>query len=117
VPGLVGAYGGTSWAAINTITNKVVNDKSGNDGTPPDFAWVGRGYDGNQAHVRGYEASFRLAPGDYGIILHMDVWDAGATQTSATPGLPGSGPALHLFCAPVTGADNMSWSRMKRLFK
>jgi hypothetical protein len=117
VPGLVGAYGGTSWVAINTIINKVVSDGSGNDGTPPDFAWVGRGYDGNQTHARGYEASFHLTPGDYGIILHMDVRDSGATQTSATPGFPGSAPALRILCQPVTGTESMSWTRVKGLYR
>jgi hypothetical protein len=117
VPGLIIPPEVNSWIAIDGPSNKVVNEVSGDDGTPPDFAWVGLGYDGDTLHVRGYEASFPLAEGDYVIILHTKVFDGGGAQTSASPGAPGSGPALHLECPPTTGTENTSWSKVKRLYQ
>jgi hypothetical protein len=92
---------GTAWIAIDTQSNKVVTDGSGNDGTPPDFAWVGQGYDGDSTHAQGYEASFYLAPGTYEIIVHVNVFDGGTTQTSGTPGFPSNGPTLDISCDPT----------------
>jgi hypothetical protein len=54
---------------------------SGNDGTPPDFAWVGLNTAGDRATA--YEASFPLAEGSYKLVAHVDVEDNGA-QTSGT---------------------------------
>ncbi|MFZ1948278.1 MAG: hypothetical protein WAW06_12080 [bacterium] len=93
VPGVIGYIdltAVTSWIAVDGISRKVVNEVSGNDGIPPDFAWIDRGYDGNLQHVRGYEASFTLVPGSYEIIAHTDVWDT-KSQTSATSGFPKRG--------------------------
>lgn len=115
VPGLIVAGATTAWIAINSQNNKVVNEGSGNDGTPPDFAWVGRGYDGDQSHVLGYEASFVLALGTYNIIAHVDVLDASAAQTSASPGFPGTGPQLVLAC--LVGAESSTWSGIKDLYR
>src|SRR5205809_2852194 len=92
----------TAWVAINAQNNKLVTENSGDDGIPPDFEWIGQGYDGNPQHVRGYEASFPLAPGSYNIIFHVDVIDPSGAQTSASPGFPGTGPALLIDC--TTGA-------------
>jgi len=116
VPGLIDTSATTAWIAINAQNNKVVNEISDDDGTPPDFAWVDLGYDGNPLHTRGYEASFPLPEGDYSIIVHIDVFDAGGAQTSAGPGFPGTGPALHLVC-PVTATESASWSQVKGLYK
>ncbi len=95
VAGCIDAHDVTSWIAIDRVNRKVVNQESGNDGTPPDFAWVGAGFDGDPAHALGYEASFLIAPGTTHIIIaHLQVWDDGAEQGSATEGSPGTGPQL-----------------------
>lgn len=105
VPGYIDLTATTGWIAIDRQNNKVVNENSSDDGIPPDFAWIDRGYDGNPQHMRGYEASFLILPGTYEIIAHIDVWDDGegapvAVQTSATPGFPKSGPDLVILDAP-----------------
>ncbi|HVP57057.1 MAG TPA: hypothetical protein VMU02_03080 [bacterium] len=94
VVGFIDAVADDAWVAIDAINAKVVNQESGNDGVPPDFAWVGRAYDGDSSHVQGYEASFYMVPGDYLIIAHIEVLDEGQ-QTSATDnGFPHTGPEL-----------------------
>ena len=105
----------TAWVAINNQNNKVVTENSGDDGIPPDFEWVGQGYDGNPQHVRGYEASFTIVPGSYHIIFHIDVIDASGAQTSASPGFPGDGPALTIDC--LTGARTATWGALKLIYK
>jgi hypothetical protein len=105
----------TAWVAINAQNNKVVTENSGDDGIPPDFDWIGQGYDGNPQHVRGYEASFPLAPGSYNIIFHVDVIDPSGAQTSASPGFPGTGPALLIDC--TTGARATSWGTLKLIYR
>jgi len=105
----------TAWVAINAQNNKVVTENSGDDGIPPDFQWIGQGYDGNPQHVRGYEASFPLAPGSYNIIFHVDVIDPSGAQTSASPGFPGTGPALVIDC--TTGAHGTSWGSLKLIYR
>ena len=49
-------------------TDKLVDGNSGNNGTPPDFAYIG---------ATGWEASFHLAPGSYigdgGLNIHAEV--------------------------------------------
>ena len=105
----------TAWVAINQQNNKVVTENSGDDGIAPDFQWVGQGYDGNAQHVRGYEASFPLAPGSYNIIFHVDVVDASGAQTSASPGFPGTGPALVISC--TTPVHSSSWGAVKQIYR
>jgi uncharacterized repeat protein (TIGR01451 family) len=73
----------SAWIAIDGEASKVVTGSSGDDGTPPDFAWVDQGFDGNSNHARGWEGSFSLAPGSYKILVHVNVFDDGASQTSA----------------------------------
>ena len=55
-------------------TGKLVSGQSGNDGTPPDFAWV----DGDGTLARGFEASGPLAPGTYTIRAHILIADDSA---------------------------------------
>ena len=105
----------TAWVAINAQNNKVVTENSGDDGIPPDFEWIGQGYDGDPSHVRGYEASFPIAPGSYNIIFHVDVIDASGAQTSASPGFPGTGPAVQMDC--TTGAHAQSWGSLKLIYR
>ena len=107
---------GTAWIAIDAQNNKFVTDGSGDDGVPPDFAWIDPGFDGDPTHARGYEASFHLWPGTYAIIVHLDVFDAGDLQTSGTPGFPGTGPSLVLACSP-TAAEHATWSRIKTAYR
>ena len=59
---------------------KYVDGQSGDDGTPPDFAWVGL----SGATATGWEASANVAPGSYTINVHAQVNDGGL-QTSAVP--------------------------------
>ena len=115
VPGLIVAGSTTAWVAIDAQNNKVVSEASGNDGTAPDFAWVGQGYDGNQSHVLGYEASFVLTLGTYNIIAHVDVLDASAQQTSAAVGFPQTGPQILLGCS--VGVQSSTWASIKRLYQ
>ena len=120
-PGVVGYHNDpegsdvTSWIAIDTQSNKVVNEQAENDGGAPDFMWVGEGFDGDLSHMLGYETSFTIIPGNYNIITHMQVLDELGQQTSATLGFPGTGPDLILSCAvPV---DNSTWGRVKTLYR
>jgi hypothetical protein len=105
----------TAWVAINAQNNKVVTENSGDDGIPPDFQWIGQGYDGDASHVRGYEASFPIAPGSYNIIFHVDVIDASGAQTSASPGFPGTGPAVEMDC--TTPTHSSSWGSLKLIYR
>lgn len=88
-----------AWAAINGISHKVFTGASVNDATQPNFAWVEKGYDGHNNHAKGYEASFRLAQGNYQIIIHLKVLDDGECETSATQGLK---CGIDLFVVPET---------------
>ena len=97
IPAIVST--GDAWAAIDDISNKVFTGASVNDANQPNFAWVGQSYDGNSNHALGYEASFSLAQGNYLIILHIQVYDDGETQTSATAGLKAG---IDLFVVPET---------------
>jgi hypothetical protein len=105
----------TAWVAINAQNNKVVTENSGDDGIPPDFQWIGQAYDGDPQHVRGYEASFPIAPGSYNIIFHVDVIDSSGGQTSASPGFPGTGPPVVIDCA--TKAATPSWGTLKLIYR
>jgi len=68
-------------AFIKINGSKVVDGNSGDDGTPPDFEWVGRSGDGHYAE--GWEASASLAEGSYTLDVHTNVFDDGEQQTSA----------------------------------
>ena len=86
VNALASGWESAAWAAIGSVSNKVYTGMSGNDGVPPDFAWVGLSADGLTA--LGYEASFQLDTGSWCIIVHIQVFDSDASQTSATAGSP-----------------------------
>ena len=60
---------------------KYVDGNSGDDGTSPDFAWVGL----SGATATGWEGAFTITPGSYTINVHTQVNDGGS-QTSAVPG-------------------------------
>ncbi len=88
---------GDAWAAINNIYHKVFTGYSINDDNQPNFAWVRRGYDGNNNHAKGFEASFRIAPGEYQIIIHLKVLDDCECETSVTAGCKAG---IDLFVVP-----------------
>jgi hypothetical protein len=98
-PAKVLASANDAWATINGDPHKVYTGSSGNDGTPPDFAWVGL----NGGFAQGYEASFSIDPGTYTIVVHVEANDgSGNAQTSAFPGFNsnfGSPTQLVLDCS------------------
>jgi len=65
-----------AWAAVGSFSNKVSFTQ---------FAWVDQGYDGDSGHAKGWEASFAVDPGEYDLWVHINVFDAGESQTAATP--------------------------------
>lgn len=102
-----------AWVAVNGVANKQVNDGSGNNGTPPDFAWVNVVVGPHGERADGYEAAFYLEPGSHSLFVHANVFDDGEAQTSATPGSPFSGIDLVLNC--TTPVEPTTWGLIKRL--
>jgi len=94
IPVLASGYEDDAWTKNLAVPGNAYDGNSGNDGTPPDFAWVGLSADGKTA--QGYEASFELGPGSYKIVIHVEVFDEGEAQTSATVGFPKDGTDLLL---------------------
>lgn len=89
---------GIAALALNNSGGTVVTGNSGNNGVPPDFAWVGVGFDGNPNHARGFEASFAMPPGSYQIFATMGVVLDGIDRVANTLGYPTSAPALVVSC-------------------
>ncbi|MFC1980894.1 hypothetical protein ACFLVN_01440, partial [Chloroflexota bacterium] len=96
IPALAKGWESSAWAAIGKVSNKVYTGMSGNDGIPPDFAWVGLSADGLTA--QGYEASFQLDNGTWTIMIHVEVFDSEASQTSASTGSPKTGLGFTIIC-------------------
>ena len=69
-----------AWIAVNLISNKVVSKTSGNNGVPPDFAWLSTN--------DGYEASFSAAAygSSFTLKAHINV-DGGQTSGSTWVGV------------------------------
>lgn len=84
--------------ALNTSGNTVVFGSSGNNGVPPDFAWVGVGFNGNPNQALGFEASFSMPPGAYQIFATLGVVLGGVNSEVITLGYPNSAPALVVSC-------------------
>ena len=99
VNALASGWESAAWAAIDKVSNKVYTGASGNNGTPPDFAWVGLSADNLTA--QGYEASFQLDPGNWSIMIHIEVFDSSASQTSATAGFPKIFLPLEVVCLGI----------------
>lgn len=78
-------------------TGKLVSGDSGNDGTPPDFAWVHP--DGTLAD--GFEASGSLAPGNYSLRVHILRPDDSADGYAQVDNIGRADP-LKLVCASAT---------------
>jgi hypothetical protein len=78
----------------NSIT--LVNGNSGDDGTAPDFQWVGL----NGDSALGWEASAIIAPGNYtNLNVHTNVWDE--DHNSQTSAVAGRSIELDLNCSPT----------------
>jgi len=118
-PGVIGYADPTqesdAWIALDVHSEKVVSIFSGNDGIPPDFAWVGRGYDGDLNHALGYEASFYASSLTHMIFVHIDVWDE-ELQTSALVGHPQVGAELLLPCVS-NALRGTSFGAIKALYR
>lgn len=89
-------YNAMAWTSIIGTNGKAYTGNSGNNGIPSDFAWIGLGFDGNPNHALGYEASYQLGLGQRNIVIHIEVFDSAADQTSATVGFPLVGTPLLL---------------------
>mgnify|MGYP006278308675 CR=1 FL=1 len=79
-----------AWIKIGNDNDPVVSNHDNNDGTPPDFAWVGRYTEGENEYAEGWEASFHLATNetyDYQVKAHCNVYEDGEAQTAATDNL------------------------------
>ena len=78
-------------------SDKLVDAGSGNDGTPPDFAWIGLNEDGTEA--QGWEASTLLDKSVYdNFNVHTQVFDDGEEQTAA---VAGRAICLKIVCPPT----------------
>lgn len=77
-------------------SGKLTDPSDGNDGTPPDFAWV----NGDGTLADGWEASGPLAPGSYTIRAHVLVADDSADGYTPMD-LIGRNAALVIDCAGV----------------
>ena len=75
---------------------KAVSGLSGDDGTPPDFAWVHP--DGTFAD--GFEASLSLAPGTYTIRAHILIDDNTSDGYTSYDTVPRDGPLVLSCTAP-----------------
>jgi hypothetical protein len=82
-------------------TGKAVSGTSGNDGTPPDFAWVNP--DGTFAD--GFEASIPLAPGSYTLRVHILIADDTEDGYTSYDTIPRDGP-LVLACEGPTESSS-----------
>lgn len=103
------------WAAINDHSNKVVQYSSGNDGTPPDFAWVGLYSTPDGDMSLGWEGSFPLLPGSYRLFVGSRVIDSGKVETAANRGHTMTGLPLVLDCTvPV---EQSTWGKVKGLYR
>jgi hypothetical protein len=77
-------------------SGKLTDPSDGNDGTPPDFAWV----NGDGTLADGWEASGPLAPGSYTIRVHVLVADNSADGYTPMD-LIGRNVALEIDCGGV----------------
>jgi hypothetical protein len=107
----------TMWVAIDRHNNKVLDGNSGDDGTPPDFAWVEVEQTPWGEKAAGWEGSFTLMPGTYTIMVHTRVLDPSpeTVQTSYTAGSPETGLPMTLDCTvPV---ERSTWGKVKSLYQ
>jgi len=105
--------GVSSWVAIGSAAAHAVDSRCGNDGVPPDFAWVEPGFDGDPSHVRGFEASVPLGPTNTTIFIHQNPFDAvpsGEQHVSSQ-----SGTQMVISC--TTGTESSTWSQLKMLYR
>jgi hypothetical protein len=92
-----------SFASLQGQT--LVDGATGDDGVAPDFQWVDRGYDGDNNHARGWEASAVVQSGNYAdLYVQTRVL---ANNRDVTSSLLGQGEALELKCSVAIG--NIVW--------
>ncbi len=82
---------------------KLVSGESGDDGIPPDFAWVGQ----IGSAARGFEASGVVVPGEHTIRAHILMFDDSADGYLTIDSNPPTGP-LSLSCPSGTSAPSGS---------
>jgi hypothetical protein len=91
----------------------VVDDNSGNDGTPPDFSWVPTSID-PQSNTEGYEASFPLVPGGpYEIEAHINI--ANADNTEGRTSSSGRGDSF-IFVQPTCPTESLAINKTANPF-
>ncbi len=78
-------------------SGKLVSGESGNNGTPPDFAWV----NSDGALADGYEVSAPLAPGSYTIRAHVLIPDDSADGYASIDNVSRATP-LEIVCTQPT---------------
>ena len=113
--GCTEAGGGAAGAAVGAVDSKTVGEPSGNARFLPYSMWVGRACDGDSTHAIGYEAAFRIMPGTYTLLAHVDVLDGGR-WTLATTGFPGNAPAL-VIPEASSSTQPASWGAIKALYR
>ncbi|MEK6721138.1 MAG: hypothetical protein AABZ33_10790 [Chloroflexota bacterium] len=82
---------------------KLVSGESGDDGIPPDFAWVGQ----IGSAARGFEASGVVLPGEHTIRAHILMFDDSADGYLTIDSNPPTGP-LSLSCPSATSGPSGS---------
>ena len=113
VTGYVGQS--TAWIALDLENPKAVSQGSGNDGTPPDFAWVGQSYDGSPQHVRGFEASLWMAPGDHLIVVQAGILNP-ADGVPAIASIPAGGAEISI-PVPAIEIEQTSFGAVRALYR
>ncbi|MBI5877673.1 MAG: hypothetical protein HZB53_08490 [Chloroflexi bacterium] len=91
--------GNDAWIAVNTISNKVVSQSSGNNGVAPDFAWL--------TTNNGFEASFPAASYGTSFTLKAHI-NVNSGNTSGTPGFVQVTIACPSISASTTRSGNLA---------
>jgi hypothetical protein len=109
----------SDFAFVKINGSKVVDNNSGDDGFPPDFAWVNRDDTTSPPTADGWEASFSITDGTYQLNVHTQVNDQdGTAQTAAvddrniplTIDCDPTAVTLESFAAqPIAGSVNLAW--------
>jgi hypothetical protein len=77
-----------------------------------DFAWINQGYDGDDGHAQGWEASFSLAQGSYVLNAQTNVYNDGESQTS---GIPDQSIGLTIDCSAVASIGDLAGSTTTKM--
>jgi hypothetical protein len=105
----------TAWVIVGCFFGGLVNGASGNNGTPPDFAWIGLTETPDGKFAEGFEASVKLNPGRHTLIAHAFVMDKGGIRSAATSWCPKIGVPVYVDCAvPV---EEKTWGAVKSIYR